>query len=98
MARTLTVARAAVSPAAEAEYLRTIAELARVAEPRGRRLWLFRSAERPDLFLECSESANAATHRAVATLPDDEARLEARLGRLAAYGPDARERWLEVRV
>jgi len=97
VARTLTVARVAVPPAAEAEYLRTVAELARLSEPRGRRLWVFRSPGRAGLFLECSESGSAEVHRAVGGVPDDEARVERRLRALATYAGDARELWQEVR-
>jgi hypothetical protein len=97
VARTLSVARVAVPPAAEAEYLRTLAELARLGERRGRRLWVFRSHARAGEFLECSESASADAHRGVASLPEEEERLEARLRALASYGADARELWEEVR-
>ena len=96
MARTLTVSRATVTGAAQPEYLRTLGQLARLSEPRGRRLWLFRSTARPDTFLECSESRASETHRAVVNVPDDEERLERRLRELASYAADRSELWEEV--
>ncbi len=97
MARTLTVSRAAVAPAAESEYLRALGELARLSEAKGRRLWLFRAGGRPGQFLECSESRSPAEHRAAAPLDPDEERLERRLRELATYDEDAWEVWEEVR-
>jgi hypothetical protein len=98
MPRTLTVAPVRVRAGAEEEYVRTVGALATLSEPRGRRLWLFRSAADPDLFLECSESAAGEAHRAVATLPDDERALEARLRELGHYGADTQNLWHEVRL
>ncbi|HET8625038.1 MAG TPA: hypothetical protein VFM14_15855 [Gemmatimonadales bacterium] len=97
MARTLTVSRAAVEAGAEAEYLRTVNELARLSAARGRRLWVFRAAGSAGRFLECSESGSAAEHRTAAA-PPDEVRLEQRLRELARYEPDAWELWEEVRL
>lgn len=96
MPRTLTVARARVDPADEAEYLLTVRELARLGDGRGRHLWLFRSRSEPALFLECSESGDAGSHRTTDAPPDDERRLDARLRELASYEPDARELWEEA--
>ena len=96
MPRTLTVARATVTGAAEPEYLRTLRQLARLSEPRGRRLWLFRSTAHPDTFLECSESRAPEAHRRVVDAPDDEERLERRLRELASYAADGFELWEEV--
>jgi len=96
MPRTLTIARATVGGAGEPEYLRTLGALARLSEPRGRRLWLFRSTTRPGTFLECSESPAAALHRTVVDAPDDEQRLERRLRELASYAADGSELWEEV--
>jgi hypothetical protein len=96
MPRTLTVSRATVAAAAEAEYLGIVGRLARLSEGRGRRLWLFRSSDRPGTFLECSESRTHAGHRAVADAPDDEKELERRLRELASYAPDAWDLWEEV--
>jgi hypothetical protein len=96
MPRALSVARVTVAPPAEPDYLRTVAQLARLSEPRGRRLWLFRSAARPGSFLECSESSSRDSHRTVGTLPEDEQRLEHRLREIASYSPDGLELWEEV--
>jgi hypothetical protein len=97
MVRTLTVAQVAVRDGAESEYVQTVGALAKLSEPRGRRLWVFRAADRPGLFLECSESGGAEAHRTRAAVPEDERALEARLRELAVYGPDSHELWQEVR-
>lgn len=96
MARTLTVARARVPAAAEADYLAAVRELAAVQEPRGRHLWLFRRPDQPGVFLECSECRTREGHRAVADLPPDERRLEERIRALASYEPGTMELWEEV--
>lgn len=96
MARALAVSRVTVPAAVEPEYLRVVSELARLSEARGRRLWLFRAPGRRGVFLECSESGSAETHRATAELGDDERRLETRLRELATYAPEAWELWEEV--
>ena len=98
MPRTLAVTRATVAGAAESEYLRALAQLARLSEPRGRRLWLFRSTAHPDTFLECSESRAPEAHRTVVDAPDDEQRLERRLRELASYAADEFELWEEVEL
>jgi hypothetical protein len=95
--RTLTVSRVRVPPGREAEYLAAVGELAALQQARGRRLWLFRRAGQPGLFLECSESADGDTHRAVAPPPEDERRLEARIRAVAAYEPGSWDLWEEVR-
>ncbi len=97
MARTLTTARVRVRPGAEVEYVQTVRALAKLAEARGRRLWLFRSNERSSTYLECSESGAIERHRIVAALPADERELEARLRELADYGEETHELWREVR-
>jgi hypothetical protein len=97
MARTLTVARVTVREGREPEYLSTVRELAALHEARGRHLWIFRRADRPGTFLECSESRTGETHRAVATPPDDERQLEARLRAVAEYEAGAWDLWEEVR-
>jgi hypothetical protein len=97
VARTLTVSPAAVAPAAEREYLQAVRELARLSEARGRRLWLFRAADRAGRFLECSESRSADEHRVTARLDPEEERLERRLRELATYEDGAWELWEEVR-
>ena len=97
MARTLTVSRAAVSPAAEQAYLEAVSELARLSGTRGRRLWLFRAREHPGRFLECSESVSPEEHRVMADPDGDEAQLERRIRALASYEDGAWELWEEVR-
>jgi hypothetical protein len=97
VARTLTVARVRVQPGAEHEYLAAVQALAALAEDRGRNLWVFRHSGDPQLFLECSESQSAATHRSVAPPPADERRLEERIRAIATYEQDAWDLWEEVR-
>ena len=97
MNRALTVSRVRVRPENHATYLATIRELAALAEARGWHLWLFRHPAERDLFLECSESRTASTHRTAAGRPADEAALEARIRAVAAYEPGAWELWEEVR-
>ena len=97
MPRTLTVSRVRVRTGAEAEYLAAVRELAALQAARGRRLWLFRRAGQPGLFLECSESAAEETHRAVAPPPEDERRLEARIRAVAEYEHGSWDLWEEVR-
>jgi hypothetical protein len=81
----------------EAEYLAAVRELAALHGSRGRRLWVFRRAGRAHEFLECSESGDEATHRAVAVPPEDERRLEARIRAVAEYEYGAWDLWEEVR-
>jgi hypothetical protein len=49
------------------------------------------------VFLECSESADEASHRAVAPPREDERRLEARIRTVADYEIGAWDLWEEVR-
>jgi len=95
MARTLTVSRVRVRAGAETDYLAAVSELAALIEARGQHLWVFRRPDQPGLFLECSESRSAETHRAVAERPDDELRLEKRIRAVATYEPDAWDLWEE---
>ncbi|HEY8257162.1 MAG TPA: hypothetical protein VIG08_05860 [Gemmatimonadales bacterium] len=97
MARTLTVSRVRVRPGAEPEYLAAVGALSSLAESRGWHLWVFRSPSDPQLFLECSESGSAETHRAVSVRPADERRLEERIRAVATYQADAWDLWEEVR-
>jgi len=97
VARTLTVSRVRARQGAEPEYLAAVAALAALAESRGWHLWVFRAPGDPDLFLECSESRSAETHRVRAGRPADEQRLEERLRAVATYQPDAWDLWEEVR-
>ena len=97
MARTLTVSRVRVRAGQEGEYLAAVRELAALHVARGRRLWLFRRAGRAGEFLECSESGDEATHRAVAVPTEDERRIEARIRAVAEYDSGAWDLWEEVR-
>ena len=97
MPRTLTVSRVRVRAGYDAQYLAAVRELATLHEARGRHLRVFRAAGRPHEFLECSESRDEATHRAVAVLPEDERRLEASIRAVAEYDDGAWDRWEEVR-
>jgi hypothetical protein len=97
VARTLSVSRVRVRAGAEAEYLASVRDLARLAEGRGWHLWVFRKADEPGAFLECSESRSRETHRAVAERPEDERALEERIRGVAEYAPGAWELWEEVR-
>jgi hypothetical protein len=97
MSRTLTVSRVRVAPGREAEYLAAVQELAALHRSRGRQLWLFRRAGRDGEFLECSESGDEASHRAVAPPPEDERRIEARIRAVADYQLGAWDLWEEVR-
>jgi hypothetical protein len=97
MARTLTASRVRVGAGGESEYLAAVGALAALAESRGWHLWVFRSADNPQLFLECSESRSAESHRTVAKRPADEQRLEERIRAVATYETDAWDLWEEVR-
>ena len=97
MPRTLTVSRVRVRAGRDPEYLAAVRELAALCESRGRRLWIFRRAGQPGMFLECSESRDAETHRAATPLPEDERRIEARIRVLADYEDGSWDLWEEVR-
>jgi len=96
MPKVLTAARVRIAAANEAEYLGTLRELCQFAEARGQRIWVFRSAKDPRLFIEFSESATEMSHRAQASRLPEETKLEKRLQGLATYAPDAWELWSEV--
>jgi hypothetical protein len=96
VARVLTASRVRVPAASETEYLGTLRELSRFAAARGQRIWVFRSAADPRLFLEFSESPTEMSHRAQASRLPEEVALERRLQGLAAYAPDAWDLWTEV--
>jgi hypothetical protein len=81
----------------EAAYLAAVRELAALHEGRGRHLWVFRRPGETGLYLEFSESREAASHRAVAQPAADERALEARLREVAEYEPGAWDLWEEVR-
>jgi len=97
VARALTVSRVRVRAAQEAAYLAAVGELAALHEARGRHLWVFRRPGEAGLFLEFSESREAASHRAVAEPPADEQAIESRIRAVAQYEPGSWDLWEEVR-
>lgn len=96
MPRVLTASRVRVPAPNEIEYLHALRTLAPFAEARGQRIWVFRSAQDPHLFLEFSESPTEMSHRAQASRLPEELKIEQQLQRLATYAPDAWELWTEV--
>ncbi len=94
--RILTASRVRVPAPNEADYLRALRDLVPFAEARGQRIWVFRSARDPRLFLEFSESPTEMSHRAQASRLPEELKIEQQLQRLATYAPDAWELWAEV--
>ena len=54
MPKVLTAARVRVPTQHETEYVNTLRELSQFAEARGQRIWLFRNAKDPRLFIEFS--------------------------------------------
>ena len=97
MPRALTVSRVSVREGSESEYLAAVRELAALHEARGRHLWVFRRRGRPGQFLECSESRDVESHRAMTNMPEDERRLEARIRMVADYEAGSWDLWEEVR-
>ena len=98
MPKVLTAARVRVPAANEAEYFATLRELCQFADARGQKIWLFRHATDPRLFIEFSESPTEMSHRAQASRLPEEIQLEKRLQNLATYAPDAWELWTEVKL
>jgi sarcosine oxidase gamma subunit len=98
MAKVLTAARVRVPAQNESEYVNTLRELSQFAEARGQKIWLYRNAKDPRLFIEFSESRSEMSHRAQASRLPEEIKLERRLQTLATYAPDAWELWSEVPV
>jgi hypothetical protein len=98
MPKVLTAARVRVPAQNETEYVNTLRELSQFAEARGQRIWLYRNAKDPRLFIEFSESPTEMSHRAQASRLPEEIKLERRLQTLATYAPDAWELWSEVPV
>ena len=98
MPKVLTAARVRVPSQNETEYVNTLRELCRFADARGQRIWVFRNAKDPQLFIEFSESPTEMSHRAQASRLPEEIKLEKRLQALATYAPDAWELWSEVPV
>jgi hypothetical protein len=98
MPKVLTAARVRVAAQNETEYVNTLRELSQFAEARGQRIWLYRNAKDPRLFIEFSESPTEMSHRAQASRLPEEITLERRLQTIATYAPDAWELWSEVPV
>ncbi len=98
MPKVLTAARVRVPAPNETEYVSVLRELRQFADARGQRIWLFRNAKDPRLFIEFSESPTEMSHRAQASRLPEEIQLEKRLQSLATYAPDAWELWSEVPV
>ena len=96
MPKVLTGSRVRVAAANEADYLATLRELCQFAEARGQRIWVFRNAKDPRLFIEFSESPTEMSHRAQASRLPEEVKLEKRLQSLVTYAPDAWDLWIEV--
>ena len=96
MPKVLTASRVRVPAPNEAEYLATLRELIQFAEARGQRIWVFRNAKDPRLFIEFSESPTEMSHRAQASRLPEEIKLEPRLQSLVTYAPDAWDLWTEV--
>src|SRR6059036_3421085 len=96
MAKVLTAARVRVPSQNETEYVNTLRELFQFAEARSQRIWLFRNAKDPQLFIEFSESPTEMSHRAQASRLPEEIKLERRLQAVGTYAPDAWELWTEV--
>ena len=98
MPKVLTAARVRVPAQHETEYVNMLRELSQFAEARGQKIWLFRNAKDPRLFIEFSESPTEMSHRAQASRLPEEIKLERRLQTIATYAPDAWELWSEVSV
>jgi hypothetical protein len=96
MPKVLTASRVRVPAQAEAEYLAILRELCLFADARGQKIWLFRNAKDPRLFIEFSESPTEMSHRAQASRLPEEIKLEKRLQGLVTYAPDAWDLWTEV--
>src|SRR6267378_1819736 len=96
MPKVLTAARVRIAAPNEPDYLATLRELCQFAEARSQRIWLFRNAKDPQLFIEFSESPTEMSHRAQASRLPEEIKLEKRLQALGTYAPDAWELWTEV--
>jgi hypothetical protein len=94
--KVLTASRVRVPAPNEHEYLSTLRELCQFADARGQKIWVFRNAKDPRLFIEFSESPTEMSHRAQASRLPEEIKLEKRLQGLVTYAPDAWELWSEV--
>jgi len=94
--KVLTASRVRVAAANEADYFATLRELCQFADARGQKIWVFRNARDPRLFIEFSESPTEMSHRAQASRLPEETKLEKKLQSLVTYAPDAWELWMEV--
>jgi hypothetical protein len=96
MPRVLTASRVRVPATSEADYFATLRELCQYADARGQRIWVFRNAKDPRLFIEFSESPTEMSHRAQASRLPEEIKLEKHLQNIVTYAPDAWDLWTEV--
>lgn len=96
MPRVLTISRVTVAPGHEAEYVRTVRQLAEFVRGRAQNLWLYRDPAVAGSYIEFSESRAEMAHRVRASRTDLEERLERRLRELAEYAPGAWDLWTEV--
>jgi len=96
--RVLTASRVRVPATSEVDYFATLRDLRRYAEARGQKIWVFRSAADPQLFIEFSESPTEMSHRAQASRLPEELKLEKHLQSLVTYAPDAWDLWTEVPI
>jgi hypothetical protein len=96
MPRVLTISRVTVTPGHEAEYVRTVHQLAEFVRGRSQNLWLFRDPAVAGSYIEFSESRTEMAHRVRASRTDLEERLERRLREIAEYAPGAWDLWTEV--
>jgi hypothetical protein len=96
MSRVLTISRVTVSPGHEAEYVRTVHQLAEFARGRAQHLWLYRNPAAPGSYIEFSESRTEMAHRVRASRTDREEKLERRLREIAEYAPGSWDLWTEV--
>jgi hypothetical protein len=92
----LTIARAAVSPGREAEYLALVKELAGLVSGAGRHFWLYRSATDPLEFVEFREGSREGAGGWPVRRSAEERRLEERLRQIALYDEAADEMWNDV--
>mgnify|MGYP001555018022 CR=1 FL=1 len=88
MPRVLSLVRAWVAADTEPEYLDTVHRLAARLGVRGQRLWLFRSREHPDRYIEFTEGHDPATHRVAGPADEIERELELQLHDFARYDAD----------
>src|SRR5258708_10661220 len=96
MPKVLTASRVRVPAPNEADYLAVLRELQQFADARGQRIWLFRHAKDPRLFIEFSESPTEMSHRAQASRVPEEVQVEKKLKQLRTYAPDSSELASEV--